>query len=89
MRMSPITFNKLLGIKDIITPDIIQAYKNGKFPRAEQVKDLNVRFRYDVFYAFMRRNRDLADDIRNDFKEQGLNDDHIHTALKRIIPDII
>lgn len=87
--MAASTFNKLLGASDLISPEVIQAYKEGNFPRAELVKDLNVRFRHDVYYAFMRRNKELAEDIRNDYKVQGLNDEHINTALKRIIPDIV
>lgn len=89
MKMAERTYNKLKGASDLISPEVIQAYKEGKFPKAEQVKDLNVRFRYDVYNAFMRRNKELAEEIRKDFKEQELIDAHIDTALKRIIPDIV
>lgn len=59
--------------------DIITDYENGNFPRAERTKDLNMRFRWDCFHA---RDKDIAPDLSD------LNDSHIDTALRRILPTI-
>jgi hypothetical protein len=55
-----------------------QAYREGKFPRAAAVKDLNRRYRWDLFYV--ARPYDLT---------EGFPDARIETALRRIIPPIV
>ena len=61
-------------------PSAETLYREGKFPRAEQTKDVNKRFRWDLFWAVHRYYRELFD---------YLNDDHIDTALRKIVPDIV
>ncbi len=64
-------------------PDAVSDYEQGLFARSEKVKDLQKRFCFDMLYisGFMRQNsRELYD---------YLNDDHIYTALKRIIPKVV
>ena len=57
------------------------AYKEGRFPRADKVKDVNVRYRWDLYYA-ARRTHYL------DFSHEGeslYNGEHIDTALRNIV----
>ena len=59
-----------------------QQYRDGDFVLAESVKDLDKRYRWDLFWAatgptFESQERwNLTD---------GLNDSHIDTALRRIV----
>lgn len=53
------------------------AYREGRFPRADKVKDLDKRFRWDVFYASRFDSRPLY--------AADLHDEHIDTALRSII----
>jgi hypothetical protein len=64
-----------VAIADYDTPERRDAYRAGRFPRADKVHDLNVRYRWDLFYA-IRGYRLLDDDV---------NMDHIDTALRRIV----
>ena len=57
------------------------AYLAGDFPRAELVKDLDKRYRWDLAYAAGVHFGDLYD--------EGLNDTHIDTALRMIVPPLI
>lgn len=63
-------------------PHLIDVYAHGIFPRAQSVKDLNKRFRWDLFYAAIRKNVELGDKFRE------FNDNHIDTALRAIVPEI-
>ena len=60
------------------TPEIRQTYREGRFPRAAAVRDLDTRYRWDLFY-FARGYSVLPDD---------LTDAHIGTALRRIVPPL-
>lgn len=54
-------------------------YRNGNFPRADRVKDLAKRYRWDIFHAADRRtDRVLSRTLYAD----GLNDTHIDTMLR-------
>ena len=63
-------------------PHLIDVYAHGIFSRAQSVKDLNKRFRWDLFYAAALKNVELGDKFR-EFK-----DSHIDTALRAIVPPI-
>jgi hypothetical protein len=54
-----------------------EEYRNGQFPRAEFVKDINRRYRWDLYWACGKR-----------FGQDDLLDSHIDTALKKIIPSL-
>jgi len=54
-------------------------YRRGDFPRAEVTNDLNMRYRWDLFWAAKGREV-LPDDV---------NSDHIDTALRRIVRPLI
>lgn len=57
-------------------------HEEGLFPRSPDVKDLNRRFRFDVFYTLCRSNpriQELA-------AEEGLFDSGLETVLERLLP---
>ena len=47
------TINKFL----LANLNIIEQYENGRFPRADRVNDLNVRFQQQVIHKKLRRHR--------------------------------
>ena len=62
--------------------DIIDFYENGQFYNADKTKDLQKRFCFDVWKA--SGGTKFACDTLYEY----LNDDHIFTALKKILPPI-
>lgn len=82
MKMTPAHYESLrTAIEPLDTADRREAYRTGDFPRAEEVTDLNVRYRWDLFWAvtgFELLPRDVHGCI--------YNSDHIDTALRKIIP---
>jgi hypothetical protein len=57
-----------------------EVYKAGDFLRADRVIDINVRYRWDLYYDAMKH----ADQDLKDAMSQYL-DAHIDTALRRLI----
>jgi len=88
MKMSKACFK---NIKDAIQetirkfPEAIEAYHNWTIPNADKVKDMDTRLRWDLFYSIQCQKL-LTEDTLKELK--GLNDSHIDTALKRIVPKI-
>lgn len=89
MKMSPTAFahvkaeiEKVLA-KHNANNELVGRYERGDFPRAENVKNLQVRFCFDLFYA-----ANLAKYASDVLYPAGLNDDHIFTALKAICPKV-
>ena len=81
MKMSDEQFRALeSACKPLNTEQNRAAYREGRFPRAERCKDVNMRFRWDIFSACGIDPSPLY--------RSGLNDSHISTALRRIIPDL-
>jgi len=81
-----ITVNHYNALKQAIdalleaNPDLPDRYRNGQYPRADKTKDLNQRFRWDLFWA-----------VRHQFDVDlwsYLLDEHIDTALRRIVPKL-
>ena len=66
------------AIKPLDTPERRERYILGNFPRADRVKDLNKRYRWDLWWD--------TDESRTLFLGQGIHDAHIDTALRRIVP---
>lgn len=64
---------------------IKSAYESGRFPRSEKVRDLNVRLRWDLLWS---ANNNGARELIAQFYRDGLNDSHIDTALRQIVPTI-
>lgn len=52
-------------------------YRRGDFPRAEKTKDLNMRYRWDLYWH--------ANAVAGRFDTSGLNDAHIDTVLRSIV----
>ena len=90
MKMKQEHYNILKSsIEDVLKnmgPALLQEYETGKFPRADKVKDLNVRFRWDLFH-FIWSKMERSGKKLNLY--DYLNDTHIDTALRRICPKII
>ena len=59
------------------------AYRMGDFARSDLVKDLDRRYRWDLFYG-TGANRVLWDDDTD-----GLHDTHIDTALRAIVAPLV
>ena len=66
------------AIAPLDTPEKRERYRTGDIPRADRVKDLNKRYRWDLAYA-ARLNLIALYDV-------GCNDTHIDTALRSIVP---
>ena len=69
-------------VEPLDTPQRRIQYLKGDFANADKVKDLNKRYRWDLFW--------LADGKATTVKEMYvyMNDDHIDTALKSIVKDL-
>jgi len=67
------------AISPLDTDGIREAYRNGEFPRAGQVKDLDKRYRWDLYYAAIRRAWSLHD------ATHGYTMAHIDTALRAVV----
>lgn len=57
-----------------------QAYREGRFVRSDKVKDLDRRYRWDLLWAT------CAGPFVSDLYAEGLNDSHIDSALKAVVP---
>ena len=81
-----ITPDELSVIRDAVAPfDTASnraAYREGRFPRAEATRDIDTRYRWDLFHAAggWRLSAPLYD--------RGCNDSHIDTALRAIVPPL-
>ena len=63
-------------------PNLVFQYEHGDFRNADKVQCLQTRFCSDVLYM-AGLIRYVCDTLYN-----YLNDDHIHTALKKICPKV-
>jgi hypothetical protein len=71
-------------IEPLDTNETRQAYREGRFPRADKVRDLDMRYRWDLFYA--ARGSDIVEpDAGRIIDSRGITTDHIDTALRRIV----
>ena len=81
-------------IETLDTEETRQAYREGRFPRADSVKDIDVRYRWDLFHA--TKCRELLDShgaygsgrivVRDGNVVEGtVTSAHIDTALRRIV----
>lgn len=79
MKITPDQLATMRGLIEPLDTDARrEAYRDGNFPRSWAVKDLNTRYRWDLFYAAKVPRAML----------EGLYDAHIDTALRRIVPPI-
>ena len=61
---------------------LVAEYEQGLFPRSEKTKDLQRRFCFDLLYG-AGLTKFVCDELYS-----YLNDDHIYTALKTIVPSV-
>lgn len=59
------------------------AYREGRYPRADRTRDLDLRYRWDLLWAVHGR---LPDSLRAELNE--LRDTHIDTALRLIVAQL-
>ena len=84
-----ITLKELQTVSDKINSidgmdKLIESYEIGNFPNSHDVKDLNVRFRFDIYHGL-----NLRDCLKKDTGGQVIyNDDHIYTMLRKCVPAI-
>jgi hypothetical protein len=82
MKLTPLQVEAMRErIAPLDTEDLREAYRSGLFPRAESCQDVNVRYRWDLFWA--AGGYRLLPDDRSD-----INSDHIDTGLRRIVPPL-
>lgn len=76
-----ITAEHVNELKAIITPwdteEMREQYRKGDFHRAEEVKDVDKRYRWDLFWASK---------AWRDFDHPEYDNAHIDTALRSIVP---
>lgn len=60
-------------------PDVREQYRRGEFHNADRVKDLEKRYRWDMFWYLLRVYPSLNDAI------EGFDDSHIDTMLRRAV----
>lgn len=83
MKIEPTDLESLAAmVKPSDTPAIRAQYIAGDFPRADRVKDLNKRFRWDLLWMGDGATRRAWFDRVYKYA----NDDHIDTALRSIVP---
>ena len=61
---------------------LVAEYESGSFPRSEKTKDLQRRFCFDLLYG-AGLNKFVCENLYS-----YMNDDHLYTALKSIVPTI-
>ncbi|WP_457066882.1 hypothetical protein [Mycobacteroides abscessus] len=82
MKMTSAHYDQLrAAIEPLDTAERREAYRAGQFPIADKVNDLNVRYRWDLFWT--ARGYGL---LPRDIHGCIYNSDHIDTALRRIVP---
>ena len=82
MKMTTPTYTALHdAIQSADTDHWRTAYREGRYARSEHTRDVNLRYRWDLFWTVIDR---LPDEARREI--HTLKDDHIDTALRRIVP---
>lgn len=77
MKMKPEHFQQMKEAFAVLDTEVLrEAYRKGTFKRADAVKDLDKRYRWDLFYAAALPVQELY---------AYLNDDHIDTALRKLV----
>jgi hypothetical protein len=70
------------AVLQLDTPALRYQYKARKIARADTVKDINVRYAHDLFWAAVGYGAISYEELR------GYNDAHIATALRNIVPPV-
>jgi hypothetical protein len=64
------------------TPSLREQYRERKIARANTVKDINVRYAHDLFWAAVSYGYITYEELH------GYNDAHIATAIRNIVPKL-
>jgi len=75
------------AITPLDTDDRRDRYIRGDIPRADAVKDLNKRYRWDLFWE-VRGHNIVGNAMGAQLFSETL-DSHIDTALRRIVPALL
>lgn len=76
------------AVTPLDTPERRQAYIENKFPRADRTKDKDMRYRWDLLYASGMRLGDGAGAPGDLDLYAYLNDTHIDSALRSLVPPL-
>ncbi len=89
MKIKPEDLAKLrAAVEPLDTPDLRRIYRSGQFARASAVKDIDMRYRWDLLYASKIKIGDGVG-IKGDIDLYAyMNGTHIDTALRSFIPAI-
>lgn len=71
-----------VAVASLDTPYLREQYKARKIARPDTVKDINVRYAHDLFWAAVDYGHITYEELR------GYNDAHIATALRNIVPKL-
>lgn len=72
-------------VREWDTPEHRDMYRQGKYPRADRTKDVNMRYRWDIFWAANSTCRTRHGHTIHDTLPDDVNDAHVDTALRRIV----
>ena len=83
MKVSKETLDRWrVAVASLDTPYLREQYKARKIARPDTVKDINVRYAHDLFWAAVDYGHITYEELR------GYNDAHIATALRNIVPKL-
>lgn len=83
MKVSKQTLDRWrVAVASLDTPYLREQYKARKIARPDTVKDINVRYAHDLFWAAVDYGHITYEELR------GYNDAHIATALRNIVPKL-
>lgn len=70
--------NMRAAIEPLDTDETRERYRQGNFPRADRVKNLDMRYRWDLLWSSGAYGEEF----------DGYKNDHIDTALRAIVPTL-
>lgn len=83
MKVSKQTLDRWrVAVASLDTPYLREQYKARKIARPDTVKDINVRYAHDLFWAAVDYGHITYEELA------GYNDAHIATALRNIVPPV-
>lgn len=89
MKIAPEHFQTLQSVlAQADKPEFRQQYLDGNFPNADKCRDLDKRYRHDLLYWCQYRAGLLPEYWLAETLYSYLNDDHIDTALRKLVPPL-
>lgn len=68
------------AVKALDTPELRAKYVARRIPRANTVRDISKRYRWDLYYLAISDGAISYDTLRD------LNDSHVDTVLRAVVP---